>query len=144
MKLKLAISGGQTGADQQWLKEAKARGIQTGGWAPKHFRTQEGPAPWLATEYGLKEHSSDKYQPRTWANVRDSQATIWFGHISPGFYCTKEACTAYEKPFIVNPTKEQFLEALDQYEVINGAGNRAEKNPQAAKDVEEAFSWLTS
>ena len=42
------ISGGQTGVDQAALRAAKACGIPTGGWAPKGWRTEDGPAPWLA------------------------------------------------------------------------------------------------
>ena len=71
------ISGGQTGADQAGLAAAKACGIPTGGWMPKGFLTTAGPAPELAAEFGLKEHSGE-YAERTGANVRDADATIRF------------------------------------------------------------------
>jgi hypothetical protein len=48
------ISGGQTGADQGGLRAAQACGIPTGGWAPRGWLTEAGPAPWLA-DWGLVE-----------------------------------------------------------------------------------------
>ena len=48
MTLTTIISGGQTGADQAGLLAAQALGLQTGGWAPHGWRTDAGPAPWLA------------------------------------------------------------------------------------------------
>ncbi|HTK78676.1 MAG TPA: putative molybdenum carrier protein [Gemmataceae bacterium] len=75
-------SGGQTGVDQAALRAAEACGIATGGWAPKGWRTEEGPAPWLA-EFGLREHPSGDYPDRTRANVRDAGLTlILIGHES--------------------------------------------------------------
>ena len=47
------ISGGQTGVDQAALRAARSCGIPTGGWAPRGWLTEDGPAPWLA-DYGLK------------------------------------------------------------------------------------------
>lgn len=47
------ISGGQTGVDQAALRAARASGIVTGGFAPKGWATEDGPAPWLGSEYGL-------------------------------------------------------------------------------------------
>ena len=69
------ISGGQTGVDQAALRAAKACGIPTGGWAPKGFRTEDGPAPWLA-DFGLQEHASADYPDRTRANVGDAGLTL--------------------------------------------------------------------
>lgn len=94
------ISGGQTGADIAGLQAAKHLGLQTGGWVPKGCVTQAGPAPWLVTEYGCREHPSNKYPPRTLANVRDSDATIRFAERldSPGEKCTLKGITQYGKP----------------------------------------------
>lgn len=69
------ISGGQTGVDQAALRAAWVADIPTGGYAPRGWLTEEGPAPWLAV-YGLKEHSSPLYPPRTKANIFDSHATL--------------------------------------------------------------------
>jgi hypothetical protein len=69
------ISGGQTGVDQAALRAARACGIPTGGWAPKGFRTEDGPAPWLA-DVGLREHASADYPDRTRANVGEAGLTL--------------------------------------------------------------------
>jgi hypothetical protein len=42
--LELVISGGQTGADQGGLRATRACGIPTGGWAPRGWLTEAGPA----------------------------------------------------------------------------------------------------
>jgi hypothetical protein len=48
------ISGGQTGADQGGLRAPRACAIPTGGWAPRGWLTEAGPAPCLE-ESGLVE-----------------------------------------------------------------------------------------
>ena len=141
MKLKTVRSGGQTGADQAGLRCAKALGLQTAGWAPKGWKTDAGPAPWLA-DYGLREHTSADYPPRTRQNVLDAEATVWFGKVSPGFWCTKKAADLYACPFIANPSPEEFKLICEQYEDINIAGNRRRINPGAEHLVEQAFAAL--
>jgi hypothetical protein len=74
------ISSGQTGADQAGLRAARAAGIPTGGWAPKGWLTEKGPSLWLA-DFGLVECPEPGYPPRTRANVRDSDGSIWFGDV---------------------------------------------------------------
>jgi len=69
------ISGGQTGVDQAALRAAKACGIPTGGWAPKWWKTEDGPASWLA-DFALREHASADYAVRTRANVADAGLTL--------------------------------------------------------------------
>src|SRR5262245_49785520 len=69
------ISGGQTGVDQAALRAAKACGMPTGGWALKGWRSEDGPAPWLA-DFGLQEHASAAYPDRTRANVGDAGLTL--------------------------------------------------------------------
>lgn len=76
--IKKIQSGGQTGADMGGLVAALHLGILTGGWAPAGFRTENGSNPDLETVYGLREHASDKYPPRTMKNVDDSDGTIAF------------------------------------------------------------------
>jgi Circularly permutated YpsA SLOG family len=39
------ISGGQTGTDQAALREARAFGIPTGGWAPRSVRNPRSENP---------------------------------------------------------------------------------------------------
>ena len=73
------ISGGQTRADQAGLIAAARFGIATGGWMPKGCRTLAGPNPELAARFGLREHPSEDYPPRTELNVLRSSGTLWFG-----------------------------------------------------------------
>jgi hypothetical protein len=74
------ISGGQTGADQASLRATRAAGIATGGFAPQGWLTNDGPAPGLAG-WGLVQCPEPGYPSRTRANVRDSDATLWFGDV---------------------------------------------------------------
>jgi hypothetical protein len=76
--LRKIVSGGQTGAAQAGLRAARAAGLETGGWALKGWATEDGPALWLA-DFGLVQCRRPGYPPRTEANARDSDGTIWFG-----------------------------------------------------------------
>jgi hypothetical protein len=69
------ISGGQTGVDQAALRAGRACGIPTGGWAPNGWKTEDGPAPWLAN-FGLQELTSADYPDRTRANVEGAGLTL--------------------------------------------------------------------
>lgn len=131
MKPKKIISGGQTGADQGALVAARQLGIETGGWMPLGARTEAGCCPALLELYGLKEDSSPEYPPRTRKNVRDSDATAWFGTLkSAGHHCTKKACDEYERPFKVIRSPEQLQRFVAEFnvEVLNCAGNRQSTN----------------
>lgn len=92
----LIISGGQQGADQAGLRAAKFAGIPTGGFAPRGWETEAGPAPWLA-DFGLREHGGG-YRARTIANVALLEgdgfgACLWFGKAdSPGGKLTLSQC----------------------------------------------------
>jgi hypothetical protein len=96
------ISGGQSGADQGGLIAAHACGLATGGWMPKGFLTLEGPRPDLAKRFGLQEHTSAKYPPRTRRNVQLSDATIRFArHFhTPGEQVTLKFLLQYSKPYL--------------------------------------------
>ncbi|MEM8603229.1 MAG: putative molybdenum carrier protein [Cyanobacteria bacterium P01_H01_bin.121] len=126
------ISGGQYGADLAGLDAAQALGIPTGGTAPRGWRVQlpdgsESSNPALV-DYGLVEHQSRSYPPRTRANVRDSDGTVWFGYEhSGGGRLTLQTCTHLGKPSIINPTPEQLREwaIAKQIRILNVAGNRA-------------------
>lgn len=142
MKLRRVISGGQTGADQAGLACARILGLETGGWAPRGWMTEDGPAPWLGPLYGLQECQVPGYPARTRLNVAESDATIWVGLVTtPGFYCTWKACHDLQKPFLVNPGSLQ--ESAETYHVLNIAGNRARKNPQVVGLVEALFRTLS-
>lgn len=142
----LVVSGGQTGADQGGIMAAKESGLETGGWAPHGWRTDEGPAPWLA-DYGLKAHHSDQYKPRTIANVRMADATLWIGNrYSPGGWLTIETCEDEGKAFLVIPwpapewaehgalqryaqTLRSWITEKAPWGILNIAGNRERTNP---------------
>lgn len=96
--LQTIISGGQTGVDQVSLRVGAALGLATGGWAPRGWKTLDGPAPWLGNEHGLVESGWD-YSGRTSANVRDSDATVRFARdfCSTGERCTFNAIRKWEK-----------------------------------------------
>lgn len=138
MKLKAIHSGGQTGADEAGLKAAYDLGITTGGIAPKGYRIQnyddsDGSNPLLGSVYGLVEHESREYKPRTIANVKNTDGTVWFGYTgSPGGKLTLNTVEKYCKPLIINPTSTQLREWIIAYdiEILNVAGNRlSEFNP---------------
>lgn len=126
-------SGGQTGVDQTGLFVAREHGIKTGGWAPKGWRTEAGPAPWLE-DFGLVEHVSPSFKPRTHANVRDADLTVWFGKRSPGFFCTLNGAELHQKQMLVNPTVVQLVKTIQKLKVkeLNVAGNRLENHPEAS------------
>lgn len=93
-------SGGQTGVDIAALRAAKLRRIATGGIMPFGCRTLIGPRPDWAREFGLIEHSSDKYPPRTYENVRLADVTIRIAwdFTTAGERCTQNAIDRYGRP----------------------------------------------
>lgn len=150
--LEKVISGGQTGADQAGWRAAKALGIPTGGWMPKRFRTETpdglgwGEAhPEFAELYGAREHPLADYPPRTDANARDSDLTIWLdggphcigGGDRRGFYRTRKSVVEWGKEYVItgwseiDPTPEELVGQIRKYspKVINIAGNRESKAP---------------
>ena len=106
MKLHKIVSGGQTGADLTALEYARELGLETGGWCPSGCQTEAGPNLDLVKVYGLVCTPGWNYQSRTRLNVRDSDVTLWFGHESPGKWCTYNACLKYAKDFIDNPSDD--------------------------------------
>jgi hypothetical protein len=121
------VTGGQQGIDRLGLEVAKELGLLTGGFAPKGYRTEDGNDPSLA-EFGLKEHWSTEYNPRTELNVQLSAGTIIFGDSSsPGSKSTMKFIDKHKKPYLINPTVEQIKEFVRTKDIINIAGNRASK-----------------
>ena len=149
---KKIISGGQNGADYAGLVAAQKLGIPTGGTAPKGWRVRnkdgsEGSNPALAN-FGLVEHTSSAYPPRTAKNVADSDGTVLFGDLtSRGSKLTAAACKKQFKPLITNPTAVELRAFVGRHrvETLNVAGNTlSEKNPliylHTYKVICEAFS----
>jgi hypothetical protein len=139
MKLRKVISGGQTGADRTGLECATALGLETGGYAPSGYRTDEGPDPALK-DFGLIETQGSDYRSRTYLNAKSSDVTLWFGRInSPGYYCTRNACDKYGVQLITNPSELQIEALCRKYETWNVAGNRKRINPGVVPMVQAAF-----
>lgn len=93
-------SGGQTGVDQAALRAAKAAGIPTGGYTPRDWLTEDGPAPWLA-DYGLVALKTPEYQVRTRACVLDADGTLIVAARLPltgGTALTDRYCHRERKP----------------------------------------------
>lgn len=141
--LEKLISGGQNGADLAGLVAGRALGLKTGGTAPKGYRVciYDGfdGVNVLLKDYGLVEHFSREYPPRTKQNVKDSDATLWVGYEnSPGGKLTIKTCKELERPYIINPTPLQLREFVIEHQVkiLNVAGNRLSKdNPNIYADT---------
>lgn len=139
--IKKIISGGQTGADQAGLEAAIILGIETGGWMPFKFRTDEGDRPDFKEKYGMREHTSWHYPPRTALNVKEADATIIFGNPdSPGSKLTYNLCLQYNKPVFINrwSTGDKLLNIMTFHDwirdkikpsILNVAGNRERSQP---------------
>lgn len=140
--LRLVISGGQTGADQSGLFAAEAASVPTGGYAPRKWRTDAGPAPWLGTRFGLQEFSPG-YPARTEANVARADGTLLLGRLdSAGTQLTERLCRKWRRSMLHvpwPPSEPEPLYAVQErvaqwlcthrIEVLNVAGNRERMNP---------------
>jgi hypothetical protein len=99
--LRMVITGGQTGAEQAAWAAARRAGIATGGYMPREFVTEDGPAPRLAATYGAVEFPLDDAR-RTRANVRRADAVLWLGDPdSPEGRSTLAACRDLGKPSLI-------------------------------------------
>lgn len=147
-------SGGQTGVDQAGLRAAKELGYKTGGIAPKNFRTEQGPAPWLATEYGVVDSDDASYALRTAANIHDCDATLIVAMDveSPGTIQTIKECRRQHKPRLLveilstadysSTVSFDTLHAwviTNNVRILNVAGNRESKAPGIGQFV---YEWL--
>lgn len=155
------ISGGQLGVDQAALRAARAVGIETGGWAPRGWLTEDGAAPWLA-DYGLEEHPSHGYPARTASNVFDSDATLLLGDpYSSGSKATLRSVACIGRPVLIcsrihegksvsvgsetwpvhapDPHLAWMWLRANDVGVLNVAGSRESRNPGIGKATEK---WL--
>jgi hypothetical protein len=146
--IQLIISGGQTGADEAGLRAAKYLNIKTSGWMPKGFMTQNGPRPEFCKLFNVIEHSSATYPPRTFSNVKDSDATIRFARdfTSSGELLTLKAITQYKRPFLdiditnpLHPNEVRLWLRSNNIKKLNIAGN-AEKRSKGIHDF--VFNYL--
>mgnify|MGYP001396255095 CR=1 FL=1 len=129
------VSGGQTGVDRAALDVALALGIECGGWCPRGRRAEDGPIP---ERYPLRETASRRYEERTEANVRDSDATLVLTRGVPtgGTALTCELARRYARPcMVVDLAVEVSLAELRRWldtssiEVLNVAGPRESGAP---------------
>jgi hypothetical protein len=136
--LNRVISGGQTGADRAALAAARAAGLATGGWMPQGFRAQDGSHPEFAELYGMEEHTSDRYPPRTALNVKESDATLRFAYDwdSSGEVLTLSLCRRYGRPSYdvtlgggVTPAHVVEWLVRNNVGVLNVAGNTERTAP---------------
>ncbi len=130
--LKKIISGGQIGADIAGLIVGKEFGLETGGCMPNGFLTKSGPRPEYVDMFGVYEHKSPKYPPRTYENAKMSDGTIRFANNfnSRGELCTLKAIKQYDKPYfdvdIDSPPPVSDLIGWivnNKIETLNVAGN---------------------
>ena len=110
---------------------------------PKGFLTEAGPRPDFAEMFGAAELPGSGYPERTRANVRDSDAAVWFGNPdSAGGRTTLRAYTGFGKP--VYPVNEVLTQAsgvaawieAEEVRVLNVAGNRESTEPGISERVE--------
>src|ERR1035437_4272324 len=124
------ISGGQTGADQGGLAAAKELGLETGGTAPKGYKTELGINLYLK-EFGLIESKSSDYKSRTIENIQNSDGTVIFGNTtSTGSKLTLNTCIKLRKSYIINPSKLELIKWIYilRIHILNVAGNRESVN----------------
>ena len=152
------ISGGQTGADRGGVDAAREFGTPWGGWVPKGRRAEDGRIP---LEYDqFEEHPSPCYPRRTWANIRDSDATvIWCNQpLTGGSKLTAKYCRQQEKPFVILPKDPDiaflilggWLKRMRsvhsnsslEVHVLNVAGSRESKRPGLQAAVKETILRL--
>jgi len=123
------ISGGQIGADRIGLEKAKEWGIATGGTAPKGFKIQGGHDTSLR-RFGLKEHPSADYRPRTKLNVENSDGTLIIStqnRASSGSKLTERYAREGNKPLLINPRSADEIHqwmVSNNIQTLNIAGNR--------------------
>ncbi|ARK10097.1 putative molybdenum carrier protein [Fibrella sp. ES10-3-2-2] len=116
----------ETGIYQLGLEVARSLGIPTGGVAPKGVLTEVGPNSALRDWYGLNEHESAKYPPRTRSNVQQADGTLVLGQVTGGTKLTVDACQKASKPYLVNPAADEVRDWLNEHhiKILNVVGNR--------------------
>lgn len=111
------ITGGQSGVDQAAIKAAEDLCVPVGGFVPKGWLTEDGPAPWLE-RHGLFEHASANYAARTVANLK--LADYWLvlcmgieGYHSRGTNLVRAQHAHHMRNFVAPVEKAPRLTILD-------------------------------
>jgi hypothetical protein len=139
MTITKIISGGQTGADQAGLAAAKELGLQTGGWMPKGWVTDEGYRPEFEFLYKMRQTSTATYPPRTRFNVAESDGTLIFGNsdsrgsVLIARYCYNFARPIYKVAWFIGVSDDIILFRAwvrdKNIRTLNVAGNRESRAP---------------
>ncbi|WP_165251263.1 YpsA SLOG family protein [Paludisphaera soli] len=134
--LRKLVTGGQAGTEQAAWASARRAGVETGGYMPRGFLTEEGPAPRLGALYGAIEFPFDDAR-RIRANLRRADGLFWFGDAdSPGAADVFAACRELGKPFlVVHPRFADPAEAADWLQVFEigvlvAAGEPTSRSPE--------------
>jgi hypothetical protein len=120
---------------------------------PRKFLTKDGPRPDFADLYGARELPTSSYPERTFANARDSDATLWFGAVgTPGGRATIEACRKLSRSCLrvedgfTRPSHVAEWIVAHKIRVRNVAGNWESKARGIGDRVERflasVFRWL--
>ncbi len=136
------VTGGQTGAEQGAWRAARRAGIATGGYMPRGFQTEAGPAPGLGQLHGAVEFPFDDAR-RVRANLRRADALLWFG--DPESAEAREAfaaCQELSRPWYVvdvgftPPGKAAGWLEVFQIGVLVVSGDRESARPGVAAAAE--------
>src|SRR5215203_533862 len=98
-KIKIIISGGQTGADRAAFDFALENNLEIRGFVPKNRRAEDGR---ISENYpNLIETKTGNYAERTELNVDNSDATLIVSHgrLTRGSRLTKKFAEKHLKPF---------------------------------------------
>jgi len=145
------ISGGQTGADIAGLSAGKELGLEVGGVAPRGYRTDVGSNYDLRDLYGVTEHTSASYSPRTLENIRNSDGTIIFDftRYSRGSDETRDMALRQNKPLLdirsaddIDPVAIRAWIINENIRVLNVAGNRESSTRGINQIVHDALTEM--
>lgn len=158
--LKKIISGGQSGADITALEIAALYNLQTGGYAPMGYVTENGPNLELK-KFGLEECMTSSYAKRSMLNVDNSDGTLAFSFIPSigtdktiGYCITKKwqitsintTGDVYKPIFIINqdalyreslPLELKTFIHKNNIETLNVCGHRKSRY----KDIDSIVHW---
>lgn len=140
--LRRVVTGGQTGAEQAAWAAARRAGIATGGYMPRDFMTEDGPAPRVGQLHGAVEFPFDDAR-RIRANLRRADGLFWFGDPdSPEARDAFAACRELSKPYLtLDPAFTPPHDAagwLGAFEIATlvVSGDRASQRPGIGPMVE--------